>query len=103
MQREKSQNRKQSYAVQPYILIEGPSLHEIRTIYIIIDCRIKYQFESVIKAFDTIFKLFHTSHICYPVQAEHLYLLIQRSVYKIQTEFDKSIPYIQDILKICEE
>lgn len=63
-------------------------------IYIIIDCSIKYQFESVNKAFDTIFKLFHTSHLCYPIQAEHLYLLIQRSIYKIQTEFDKSIPYI---------
>ncbi|XP_071629473.1 uncharacterized protein [Temnothorax longispinosus] len=103
MQKQKSLNRKQSYSVQPYILTEGPSLYEIRTISIIIDCTIKYQFESVMKAFDTIFKLFHTSYMCYPVQAEHLYLLIQKAVYKIQTEFDKSIPYIQDILKVCEE
>lgn len=103
MQREKSLNKKQSYAIQPYILTEGPSRHEIRAVYIIIDCIIKYQFESVIKAFDTLFKLFHTSHMCYPVQAKYLYLLIQRSVYKIRTEFDKSIPYIQNILKLCEE
>lgn len=50
MQREKSLSRKQSYTVQPYILIEGPSLYEIRKVYIIIDCIVKYQFESVIKA-----------------------------------------------------
>jgi len=40
--------------------------------------------------------------MCYPVQSEHLYALIQRSVYKILAEFDKSIPYIQDILKAFE-
>jgi len=40
--------------------------------------------------------------MCYSVQSEHLYVLIQRSVYKILSEFDKSIPYIQDILKALE-
>lgn len=102
MQKEKALNRKQSYTVQPYILAEGPSLHEIRNVYIVIDCAIKYKFPSLIEAFDTLFKLFHAFHICYPVQAEHLYLLIQKSVYKIQTDFDKQIPYIEDFLKACE-
>lgn len=73
------------------LLTEGPSTKEIRLIYIIVDSTVQYQFQSVMKAFDTLFKLFHTSHLCYSVQAGHLYLLIQRSVYKIKTRFDKSI------------
>lgn len=102
MQKEKTLNRKQSYTIQPYILTEGPSIEDIRTTYIIVDSSVKYKCKGVMKAFDTLFKLLHACHICYPVQSEHLYLLIQRSVYNFKTEFDKSIPYIQDILKVCE-
>ena len=66
-QREKLLNRKQLHTIQLYILVEGPFVEEIRTIYIIINSTVKYQFQSVMKAFDTLFKLFHTSHKCYPV------------------------------------
>ncbi|KAK4886725.1 hypothetical protein RN001_002996 [Aquatica leii] len=77
IQKEKASLRKQQ--VQPYLIIEGPTLKEIRKVYVIVD-ELRYQFESSKKAFDTCFKLFHVMNASYPPQAEHIWLLIQRGV-----------------------
>ncbi|KAK4872725.1 hypothetical protein RN001_014754 [Aquatica leii] len=83
--------------IQPYILVVGPSLTDIKTNYIIVD-KVKYQFTSSGKAFDTLFKLFHVFNAEYPVQSLHIYTLIQKGVYKLNLKEDKIIPTIMDLL-----
>ncbi|XP_053597918.1 uncharacterized protein LOC103578083 isoform X2 [Microplitis demolitor] len=68
--------------VQPYIIIQG-SFTEHNQILLVMD-DIKYQFSSAMKAFDCLFKIYHTLNACYPKGALHLHLLIQRCVYKIK-------------------
>ncbi|KAJ8930809.1 hypothetical protein NQ314_016341 [Rhamnusium bicolor] len=57
--------------VQPYLLVERPSLESPRTFYIVVD-KLRYQFDSCYKAFDCLFKLFQVFNAKYPAQAEYL-------------------------------
>lgn len=59
---------------------------------------IKYQFESGLKALDTLFKLFHVFKAEYPIQSAHIYTLIQKGVYNINLPQDKIIPSLMDLL-----
>ncbi|KAB0804414.1 hypothetical protein PPYR_01384 [Photinus pyralis] len=52
------------------------------------------------KAFDTLFKLFHVLNLNYPQESEHIYLIIQKAVYKIDTPYDKNIPSIMDVVRL---
>ncbi|XP_031334783.1 uncharacterized protein LOC116164711 [Photinus pyralis] len=83
--------------VQPYIVFVGPSLSEISHNYVVVD-NIKYKCESSVQAVDTLFKLFHVCNIHYPPESEHIYLIIQKAIYKINTNFDKQIPSIMEIV-----
>lgn len=84
--------------VQPYILIEGPSLQDIKSVYVVID-KIRYQTDSILKAIDLTYKIFHVANAAYPAQSEYLWLLIQKSLYKVSTSQDKVIPYILDTIE----
>lgn len=92
---EKAENKKQK--VQPYIIIEGDSLVKYRACYLVID-NIRYSYNDAQKAFDTLFKVYHVLNAAYPLPSEHLYLLIQKSVYDISLKNDKHFPYISDLL-----
>lgn len=83
-------------------MVEGNSLEEPTNFYLIIDT-IRYQFNSAKKAFDCLFKLFHVFSAQYPVQAEYLWILIQKGVYSISTPFDVVPPNIHRILHFVEE
>lgn len=88
--------------VQPYILIEGPTLMNIQTIYVVVD-KIRFQVNSILKAIDLTFKLFHVCNACYPKQSEYLWLLIQKVIYQISTSQDKVIPYILDLIELLKD
>lgn len=78
-------------SVQPYIIIEGFTLTDIEKVYVVID-KIRYQFQSVQKAFDIYFKAFHVLDASYPPQAEHLLQFIQQGIYEIFCTADKVFP-----------
>lgn len=96
--KERAKNKKIIKEVQPYIIVVGPSLTEIESSYIIID-KIHFKCTSTLKAVDLLFKLFFALRIKYPPQAAHIWLLIQKGIFKIN-EFGgtKDIAYIADIL-----
>lgn len=96
MEQEKRKALARNQRVQPYILIEGPSLTDVKTSYIVVD-DIRYQFNSVLKALDICFKCFHVFHCQYPPQGEHLWLLVQKALFGIDTKYDKILPYTADI------
>ncbi|CAH0561713.1 unnamed protein product [Brassicogethes aeneus] len=87
---------------QPFILIEGQSLREIKNIFVVAGDK-KFQFDSLITALDFNFKLFHVGNFHYPIESEYLWLMIQKCVYSFDTEHDKVIPYILDIIQAIKE
>lgn len=84
-------------ASRPYLLVEGPSLQNIKSYYIVAE-NTRYQFSSCMKAIDTLFKLYHVVNLEYPIQSQHILLLIQRNVYLIRTELDNVTPNIVDLI-----
>lgn len=96
--KEKARTKNIVKEVQPYIIVVGPTLTEIQSTYIIID-KIQFKCASTLKAIDLLFKIFFAFRIKYPAQAAHLWLLIQKAIFKID-EFEgvKDIAYIGDIL-----
>ncbi|KAJ8913335.1 hypothetical protein NQ315_013306 [Exocentrus adspersus] len=97
-QRDKAAAHKQT--VQPYLLLVGP-LEDPQSFFIVIDT-IKYELDSAKKAFDTLFKIFHVLDAKYPIQAEHIWVLIQKGLYKVSTPQDIVPPYILHILNSVE-
>lgn len=84
--------------VQPYIIIEGPSLTEIRNVYVIMD-KIKYHYQSLVQALDICFKCFHVFNVEYPPQSEHIWILIAKGIYRLPEEKnEKTFPYIMDVI-----
>ena len=74
--------------VQPHIIVVGPEVNTVEKIYVVVD-EIKYEVESAKQAIDICFKSFHVFHAEYPRPAEHVWLLIQRALYKFSTKSDK--------------
>lgn len=83
--------------VQPFLIIEGPTLLAINTSYLVFSHELRYQFKSVCEAFNLLFKTYHALHIKYPVQSQHIFQLIQTSVYKISTPYDITFPDLVDV------
>lgn len=79
--------------VQPYIIAVGPTLSEINTCYTIVD-DLMYKIPSPLQALDTCFKIFHVLHATYPLESEHIWLIIQKSIYGFDTKWDKKIPSV---------
>ncbi|KAH0561115.1 hypothetical protein KQX54_013267 [Cotesia glomerata] len=81
--------------VQPYILIQG-NMTEHNQVLLVVD-EIKYQFTSAITACDCLFKCYHVFGAQYPKDSNHIYLLIQRCLFKIKTQYDVLPTTIIDI------
>lgn len=98
-----TQNRQKEFAaskgvtLQPYVLIEGESRCEIRTIFFCIDNN-TYLMPDLSTAIDICFKAFHIFNAKYPEQAEQLWLLIQKGLYKFNTQWDSRISLVSQIL-----
>ncbi|CAD6236731.1 GSCOCG00012475001-RA-CDS [Cotesia congregata] len=81
--------------VQPYVLIQG-NMTEHNQVLLVVD-EIKYQFTSAITACDCLFKCYHVFGAQYPKDSNHIYLLIQRCLFKIKTQYDVLPSTIIDI------
>ena len=47
-----------------------------------------YRVDSVVEALDVCFKLFHSLHTSYPTESSHIWVVLQRAVYGIKTQWD---------------
>jgi len=81
--------------IQPFILVVG-SLLDPKQILVYFD-NIKYKMFSVLKAFDTCFKIFHVFNLEYPIESANVWLFIQTYFYNITTKYDKSCALIKQI------
>ncbi|KAB0805418.1 hypothetical protein PPYR_02388 [Photinus pyralis] len=82
---------------QPYLIAVGKGFSEITESYVIIDKHV-YKSISVLHSLDFLFQSFHVLNARYPLESEHIWLLIERALYKIEHSKIKS-PAVLTILK----
>ncbi|XP_044263763.1 uncharacterized protein LOC123010733 [Tribolium madens] len=85
-----------SRTIQPYMIVVGPTVSEVTESYLIIDAYI-YKASTTLQCFDLLFKTFHVLCAEYPPEAEHIYLLIQKVIFGVSTQWDKQIPYVMTL------
>lgn len=64
-----------------------------------------YKVPSVLYGVDVCFKSYFVLNCKYPPESEHIWLIIQKAVFEINTSLDKRIPIVHQVLndleKIC--
>lgn len=65
--------------------------------YVVIDT-LRYTADTPLKAVDTCFKIYHALHAEYPIQSEVVWLLLQKGVYDIDTEWDKNTAKLKNLV-----
>lgn len=70
-------------SVQPFLIVVAEELSNIAEVYICMD-KTFYKLPSVIRALDTLFKLFHVLDTFYPPESGHLWAIIEQAVYEIK-------------------
>lgn len=84
--------------VQPCLVLVGEGRDSIDQIYIDIGINeYRWKFQSVSRALDVLFQLFIIFNLEYPRDCEHIWVLIQHSVYDINTVWDKKLPNVLSI------
>lgn len=82
--------------VQPYmIFVETDG--QVTSFYVIIN-KYFYKVESALKTVDTYFKSFFAFHLNYPPECEQVWYFIQKYMYKIETEYDKSFQLVSNMI-----
>lgn len=61
-----------------------------------------YLADNAQSALDFCFKSFHALHAKYPVEAEQVWLVIQKGLYQLHTEWDKNLSGVYDLLTDIE-
>ncbi|XP_034951260.1 uncharacterized protein [Chelonus insularis] len=84
--------------VQPYIIGQGATLESVSNFYVIVD-KVRYQFDSPLKALDICFKIFFACHAEYPPQSRQIWFFLQLALYKFTTPYDTKYPHLARILK----
>ncbi|KAB0804375.1 hypothetical protein PPYR_01345 [Photinus pyralis] len=86
--------------VQPYMIVVGASYSCITESYVIIDTNV-YKTCSVLHAFDFLFKAFHSLNANYPKECEHIWLVVERILYNLESSAIQS-PAVLTLLKELE-
>lgn len=79
---------KKLMTVQPYIVAVGRSLKEIVNYCVILDS-VRWEFDSPLKAFQVFFQIYHVMCGEYPFDCKHILYVIQKNLFKLDTEHDK--------------
>lgn len=87
--------------VQPYIIGVGNTLEDVRSFYVVVD-KLRYRFDSPLKALDICFKIFLTWNLKYPVESQQVWLFLQYSIYALKTDGDIVKPHVNKILQLMK-
>lgn len=74
--------------LQPFVVYVGDSIVTPTAVFVVVD-GVMYRFNSVLTAVDVTFRIIHAIHAEYPEQSRDLWLVIQKGIYNIHTEYDK--------------
>lgn len=78
---------KRGLTLQPLIFIVGEHVCNPEQIYVVDN--IKYQFTDLTTAVDATFKIFQAANLKYPLDAHHVWLVIQQGFYGLKIKGDK--------------
>lgn len=83
--------------MQLFIIVVGPEITSIEKVYVRMD-KTMYKVPSVLKALDTLFKIFMIFNACYPKESENFWYLVQWGIFEIHTVSDENIPFVRNAL-----
>lgn len=85
-------------SLQPTPIIIGDNLDNIIVSYVSVN-DILHQVQTPLKAFELCFKIIHALQACYAVEAEHVWLLIQKGLFELTTKYDKKFVSVTQLLQ----
>lgn len=77
---------------QPFLVVVGPNLANIKEFYVDVS-GILYRINSLAKAVDVCFKAIIALHVSYPPESKKPWMMIQRVLYNITSEYDSDVPH----------
>ncbi|XP_047998149.1 uncharacterized protein LOC125235594 [Leguminivora glycinivorella] len=80
---------KYKLTLQPVIVIVGSSYMDIQKYYVVVN-DLFYETNSILKAVDTCFKIFHSLHCQYPTESVCVWNFLQLGLYQLKTKWDKT-------------
>nr|XP_049697279.1 uncharacterized protein LOC110383436 [Helicoverpa armigera] len=75
--------------LQPVIVIVGSSYTDIQKYFVVVN-DLFFETNSILKAVDTCFKIFHSLHCQYPTESVCVWNFIQLGLYQLKTKWDKT-------------
>jgi hypothetical protein len=87
--------------IQPFLIIVG-SIKDIQDVYVCVDNEV-YKVPELLQGLDICFKTFHVFNLQYPSASEHIWMLIQKGIYKVNLPCDKHITSIEHAVKQLTE
>ena len=82
---------------QPFILLVGKLSSPNLLHYLVVE-RQMYRLSNFLQALDVTFKCFQALHASYPEESAQIWLLIQRRIYGIVTDWDYVVPSVATAL-----
>lgn len=87
--------KKRGLSVQPLII--GVGIDEIKEFFVVCG-EIKYKCSSILAALNTCFQVHVVLRTAFSLEAVHIWLLIQKFFFEIDTEFDLSLTNVNALL-----
>lgn len=83
--------------VSPFAVIVGVDVEHITASYVYID-GVQFKVGSVLQAIDITFKAVHALHAEFQEQSQSIWLLFQKVMYNITTEWDPKLTVVEELL-----
>ena len=72
-------------------------IENIEEVYVVVD-DVMYAVQGILEGIDVCFKAFHVFDLEYPASSQHIWILIQKGIYKFDLQSDPEINSIQSAL-----
>jgi len=83
--------------LQPSVVIVGPSLSDITSVFVVVD-QVRYRLPDIVSGVDTCFKVMWAMNAQYPPEANNIWYLLQVWCYQLRTEFDQISTTVNSLL-----
>lgn len=83
--------------LQPLVVAIGKTWGDVTSAYVYIDEPL-YRLNNILDAVHLCFKSFFAFDLRYPLECEHVWLLIQKGIYSIDLPTDKTIISVNQVL-----
>lgn len=87
--------------LQPFPLVVGPTLAKINSSYLVIDGT-QILVESPLRALEITFKTYHALYCNYPIQSERLWVVLEKTLFKIDEDWETEALNNAEILRLID-